>query len=377
MSRLISSRWPAVVGGAVAFLILLGLLGRFRSGNQSSPARDPGLNILLVTIDTLRADAVGVYGQPGGVTPWIDQLASAGARFRNARAHNVVTLPSHANILSGRLPTEHGVRDNAGFRFPTSFDTLATILKARGYRTGAFVSAFPLDSRFGLARGFDEYDDRFADAARPAFLVQERRGVETIANARRWIESQPEGPWFCWVHLYEPHYPYEPPAAVTSRFRNPYHGDVSAADAALQPLLAPILSAGRAGRTLVVLTSDHGESLGEHGEATHGVFAYEAALKVPLIIYQPRLVPVAVIDAPAQHIDLLPTILDAIALEAPSDVAGRSLLPAMTGSRETTTVPTYFEALSASLTRGWAPLDGVVVDSMKYIELPIPELPTT
>ena len=141
-----------------------------------------------------------------------------------------------------------------------------------------------------------------------------------------------DGPWFCWVHLYEPHYPYAPPAALASRFRNPYHGDVSAADAALQPLLAPILAAGRAGRTLVVLTSDHGESLGEHGEATHGVFAYEAALRVPLIIYQPRLVPVAVIDTPAQHIDLLPTILDAVALESPSGLPGRSLLPAMTGS---------------------------------------------
>ena len=127
------------------------------------------------------------------MTPWIDRLASAGARFTNAHAHNVVTLPSHANILAGRLPSEHGVRDNAGFRFPTSLDTLATILKAHGYRTGAFVSAFPLDSRFGLARGFDEYDDRFADAARPAFLIQERSGPETVASARRWIESRADG----------------------------------------------------------------------------------------------------------------------------------------------------------------------------------------
>ena len=184
-----------------------------------------------------------------------------------------------------------------------------------------------------------------------------------------------EGPWFCWVHLYEPHYPYEPPAAVTSRFRNPYHGDVSAADAALQPLLAPILSAGRDGRTLVVLTSDHGESLGEHGEATHGVFAYEAALKVPLIIYQPRLVPAAVIDRPAQHIDLLPTILDAVAPRSRRQGFREKSAARRWPVRERLrTAPTYFEALSASLTRGWAPLDGVVVDSMKYIELPIPEL---
>ena len=379
MSRFISPRWPALVAGSVTLSSCLGLIGivlngRFRPGTRASPVRAAGFNVLLVTIDTLRADALGAYGQPGGVTPWIDRLASSGARFTNAHAHNVVTLPSHANILSGRLPTEHGVRDNAGFRFPPSLDTLATILKAHGYRTGAFVSAFPLDSRFGLARGFDEYDDRFADAARPAFLVQERSGPETVASARRWIDSGAAAPWFCWVHLYEPHYPYAPPAALASRFADPYHGDVSAADAALQPLLAPILAAGRDGRTLVVLTSDHGESLGEHGEATHGVFAYEAALRVPLIVYQPRLVAEAVIDTPARHIDLLPTILDAIALEPPSGLPGKSLLPAMTGPRGTTAAPTYFEALSASLTRAWAPLDGIVADSMKYIELPIPEL---
>jgi arylsulfatase A-like enzyme/Flp pilus assembly protein TadD len=365
------------VGGSILLLLLLAAFGRALRPDPApgfSTARESGLNVLLVTIDTLRADAVGAYGQPGGITPWMDRLAAGGARFSNARAHNVVTLPSHANILSGRLPTEHGVRDNAGFRFPASLDTIATILKAGGYRTGAFVSAFPLDSRFGLARGFDEYDDRFADAARPAFLVQERSGLETVASARRWIDSRGEGPWFCWVHLYEPHYPYTPPAALASRFKNSYHGDVSTADAALEPLVSPILAAGRGGRTLVVLTSDHGESLGEHGEATHGVFAYEAGLRVPLIVYQPRLVPASVIDAPARHIDLLPTILDTIALEPPSALPGKSLLPVMTGSRETTQTPTYFEALSATLTRGWAPLDGIVVGSTKYIELPIPEL---
>ena len=369
MSSLISTRWLALFSGAAALVVLLGLIVRFGPKSSSFSSGEPGLNVLLITVDTLRADAVG-----SGVTPWIDRLGTAGVRFSHAYAHNVVTLPSHANILSGRLPTEHGVRDNAGFRFPASLDTLATILKARGYRTGAFVSAFPVESRFGLARGFDEYDDRFADAARPAFLVQERSGPETIASAKRWIDSRNEGPWFCWVHLYEPHYPYAPPPAIAARFGSGYRGDVAAADAALQPLLDSILAAGRDGRTLVVLTSDHGESLGEHGEATHGVFAYEAVLKVPLVIYQPRLAPPGVIDTPARHIDLLPTILDAVEIESPPTLPGRTLLPAMTRSREITSAPIYFEALSASLSRRWAPLDGVVIDSMKYIELPIPEL---
>ncbi|MFI5184997.1 MAG: sulfatase, partial [Vicinamibacteria bacterium] len=245
--------------------------------------RDPGLSVLLVTIDTLRADALGCYGRKGAETPWIDRLAEGGVRFEEAHAHNVVTLPSHANLLSGRYPLEHGVRDNTGFRFPATQPTLATLLKAGGWQTGAFVSAFPLDSRFGLDRGFDVYDDRLGGTeTTTAFLVPERKGTKTVAAARGWLEKVRGQRFFAFVHLYEPHFPYVPPEPFASRFRSePYHGEVAAADAALEPLLEPILAAGPAARTLVVLTSDHGESLGEHGEDTHGVFAYEATLRVP------------------------------------------------------------------------------------------------
>jgi arylsulfatase A-like enzyme/Flp pilus assembly protein TadD len=360
-----------VTTGAVCVVTALG-------AGCSRPAetgrRDPALNVLLITIDTLRADAVGAYA-PSGATPWIDRLAAAGVRFAEARAHNVVTLPSHANILSGRLPPDHGVRDNVGFRFPASPDTMATLLKARGYRTGAFVSAFPLESRFGLARGFDVYEDRFADAApRPTFAVQERAGTETVRIAREWIDAAGEGKWFCWVHLYEPHFPYEASSSYARRFENAYTAEVAAADAALAPLLAPILDAGDADRTLVVLTSDHGEALGDHGEATHGVFAYEAVLKVPLVIHLPRLFKPAVVSRAAAHVDLLPTVLDALSMPIPEGLAGRSLLPAIAGVAQAEASPTYFEALSPSLNRRWAPLHGVIRDRTKYIELPIPEL---
>ena len=231
--------------------------------------REPGLSVLLITVDTLRADAVGAYGNRNALTPWMDRLAARGVLFEDAHAHNVVTLPSHANMLSGRYPLEHGVRDNAGFRFPQGTETLATLLAARGYRTGAFVSAFPLAARFGLGRGFEVYEDAFVGAGpRPAFVEQERTGPETVALARRWVEAQQGQPFFCWVHVFEPHYPYAPPEPFASRFRgDPYHGEVAAADAALAPLLEPLLAAGERGRTLVVLTADHGESLGEHGEA--------------------------------------------------------------------------------------------------------------
>jgi len=338
--------------------------------------RERGLSVLLVTIDTLRADALGVYGNPRSETPWIDRLAREGARFESAHAQNVVTLPSHANILSGRYPLEHGVRDNSGFRFPADTASLATILKAQGYRTGAFVSAFPLDARFGLGRGFDRYDDRFGDAeTHTAFHMQERRGADTVAAAKAWLEAEPAAPSFCWVHLYEPHFPYEPPEPFAARFRDdPYLGEVAAADDALRPLLAPLLDSGRNGRTLVVLTADHGESRGEHGEMTHGIFAYEATLRVPLVLYAPRIVRPGVIRDPVRHIDILPTVLDALDLPVPPDLPGTSLLALASGVAPAGERASYFESLSASLNRGWAPLRGAIKGHLKYIDLPVPEL---
>jgi choline-sulfatase len=343
--------------------------------------RDPAQNILLVTIDTLRADAIGASGNATVSTPWIDRLAAAGVRFDQAHASTVVTLPSHANILSGVYPFRHGVRENAGFRFPETTETLATLLRARGYRTGAFVSAFPLDSRFGLTRGFDVYDDRFPKSDATAFRVPERRGADTVAAALRWIDGAApaasaapgDRPWFAWVHLYEPHFPYAPPEPYASRYRDrPYFGEVAAADAALEPLLQRVLDAS-ARPTLVILTGDHGEALGEHGEMTHGLFAYEATLHVPLILYQPRLLPPRVVATPVRHVDILPTILDAIGAPLPAPIDGQSLLPvAITGSAAPTV--TYFESLSASINRGWAPLHGVARGSLKYVDLPIPEL---
>jgi Tfp pilus assembly protein PilF len=337
-------------------------------------ARSVDLNVLLITVDTLRADAVGSYGGRAP-TPWMDRLAADGVRFENAHAHTVVTLPSHANILSGRLPMDHGVRDNSGFRFPGGVDTLATLLKARGYRTGAFVSAFPLAARFGLARGFDVYDDAFVDAAGPAaFLVQERPGTETVARARRWLDAGGGAPSFAWVHLYEPHFPYAPPEPFAARSGGDrYAGEVAAADDALGPLLEPVLAQGEAGRTLIVLTADHGESLGEHGEATHGIFAYEATLRVPLLLYQPRLFAPRVVTSAAGHVDVLPTVLDALGTAAPSGIAGRSLLAEAEGGAGPER-RIYFEALSGSLNRGWAPLHGVLLERTKYVDLPLPEV---
>jgi len=361
-------------------LVVLGLCA-FASACGRTPAvrRQPGLNVLLITIDTLRADALSVTGNARASTPVLDRLANGGVRFVAAHAHNVITLPSHANILSGLYPNHHGVHENSGFRFPHDLDTLATRLKAAGYRTGAFVSAFPLDRRFGLDRGFDLYDDRYGKGhERSAFRVAERPGTETVAAARAWIDATGRGgPWFAWVHLYEPHLPYAPPEPFAARFAtDPYLGEVAAADAALQPLIEPILTAGNGGRTLVVVTGDHGESLGEHGETTHGLFAYEATLHVPLLMFAPQLFGGAgrVVDAPVRHVDIMPTVLDAVNASRQNDsMDGRSVLPLAEGG-ELPPVVSYFESLSATLNRGWAPLYGVMRGSLKYIDLPITEL---
>jgi arylsulfatase A-like enzyme/Tfp pilus assembly protein PilF len=331
--------------------------------------------VLLVSIDTLRADALGSYGRRDADTPLLDRVASEGVRFAHARSHNVVTLPAHANMLSGRLPLSHGVRDNSGFRFPAGVPTLATLLKERGYRTAAFVSAFVLDSRFGLDRGFDVYDDRLGGAeVRTEFHVPERRGQRTVELARQWWAQSAGGPRFAFVHLYEPHFPYEAPEPFRSRHADrPYQGEVAAVDAALAPLLEPILAAGSRARTLVIVTSDHGESLGEHEEMTHGIFAYEATLRVPLLIHAPGLLSPRIVADDVGLVDLLPTILDALGLPPGEGLDGRSLWPLAFG-RGLPRRPLYFESLSSALNRRWAPLYGVYDAPLKYIDLPMPEL---
>ena len=365
-----------IVAGLATIAALAGLaVLASRAPRPALVKRDPGLSVLVVSVDTLRADALGCYGRRDAQTPWIDRLAAEGVRFETARAHNVVTLPSHANLLSGQYPLRHGVRDNTGFRFPAERATLATILRERGWQTGAFVSAFPLDSRFGLDRGFDVYDDRLGGTETAgAFAMPERAGTETVRAALRWIDSVRGQRWFAFVHLYEPHFPYEPPAPLASSFpAEPYQGEVAAADAALGPLLEPLLAAGGGGRALVVFTSDHGESLGEHGETTHGIFAYEATLRVPLVLRAPGLLPARVVRTPVRHVDVVPTILDLLGMAVPDGVRGTSLLPYVRG-RKTSDLPSYIETVYPRENYGWSELRGVIDGPWKYIQAPKPEL---
>ena len=329
-------------------------------------------NLLLITIDTLRPDRLGCYGSRYLQTPAIDRVAASGVVFTRAFAHTPLTLPSHANILLGTTPLQHGVHDNGIFRVPEGLPNLATFLRQSGYATGAVVGAFPLDSRFGLNTGFEVYDDRYGTGASLAFEFVERKAEAVVEGALAWLKERP-GPWFLWVHCFDPHQPYEPPEPFAARFKDDlYSGEVAYVDAALAKLFGYLQSTGSAGSTVIVLTGDHGQSLGEHGETTHGYFAYNSTLWVPLIISGPGVKPGRV-SQNVCHIDIFPTVCDILGLPKPAYLQGLSLLPAIRG-KELAPRVIYFESLYAYYRRGWAPLRGFLAGQKKFIDLPIPEV---
>ena len=313
---------------------------------------------------------MGFDGNTRGTTPNLDRLAQEGRVFQAAHSHNVITLPSHTNILTGLYPYQHGVRENLGFRLSPKIDTVAARLKAKGYATGAFVGAFVLDSRYGLARGFDVYDELYRHLDEPLdFDIQQARAEDVVAAAVAWFRTQQGKRRFLWVHVYDPHAPYEPPDAYKSRFPDDFYlGEVAYTDASLAPLLEVVKSVQPP--PLLIVTGDHGEARGDHGELTHGLFCYEATIHVPLFTWCPGLVAPGRDAALARHIDIVPTILDALGEAKPRELEGQSLLATQRKPAE----GSYFEALSSAFNRGWAPLRGLMAGGDKYIDLPIPEL---
>lgn len=371
-------RRAAATLAIAAALLLIGWLGfaRYR-GAEARP------NVLLVTVDTLRADHVGCYGDAGAQTPTLDGLAAGGVRFAVAVAHAPLTAPSHASILTGLVPVRHGVRDNGGFALPEQVPTLAEAFRKAGYRTAAFVSGFPLDHRYGLARGFDLYDDHFpnGDDPRRAPYV-ERPADQTTDAILRWMEGQTAqakagaqgASWFAWLHYFDPHAPYEAPGEWAAHFAGrPYDGEIAFVDSQLGRLLGWLDEHGQRSRTLVLVTADHGESLGEHGEQTHGVFIYDATLRVPWIMAGPGVPAAGVARTVGRGIDVAPTLLDYARIPTPGSLDGRSLRPAVAGG-SMSDEPAYAECLFASLHLGWAPLHALRTAQWKLVDAPRPEL---
>jgi len=324
-------------------------------------------NVLLITVDTLRGDALGWIGGRNE-TPAIDALAKSGARFSTAVTPVPITLPAHTSILTGLYPARHGVRDN-GQTVPVTFPTLAESLSTDGYQTAAFVSGFPLLRIFGLDRGFEHYDDTMNQGSEGWV---ERTAVDTATAALAWIETTPS-PWFAWIHFYDPHDPYEPPRSFWQQgSQGAYHGEVAFTDFAIETLLDGISPAARA-NLLTVFTSDHGESLGEHQEKTHGFFIYDSTVKVPLVFHFPGRIPALESDLQPRLVDLTPTILDLLDLPAIQGIDGLSLAPILAG-RALDIPPAITETYLPWIFFGWAPLTGIRTNGWKLVDAPRPEL---
>jgi arylsulfatase A-like enzyme/Flp pilus assembly protein TadD len=369
----------------VAALALVGALGSLlcasacRRAATTATAPKAARHLVLVTIDTLRADRLGCYGSRDVATPNLDRLAREGAMATEATVHVPLTRPSHASLLTGLLPAEHGLRDNVTPPLASTVPTLAETLREAGFRTGAFVSAVVLSAQSGLGRGFQTYDDRLekgADDARFLNSIQ-RRGDVTTAAAIAWLEGKGDARLFAWLHLYDPHDPYEPPEPYAGRYADrPYDGEVAWSDELVGRLDEALGRLGLRDETLVVVTSDHGEGLGEHGESVHGFFAYQSTLRVPLLVRGPGVAAGVRIASTVGSVDVMPTVLDLLGVAAPRGAgsAGRSLAAAFRGGAAPAEVPAYAESLLPLLHYGWSDLRVLRDGRWKYIQAPRPEL---
>jgi arylsulfatase A-like enzyme len=364
----------AGVGVALLLLLLVPRLQPWWRERRLRAARGP-VDVVLITLDTTRADKLGAYGGDPSVSPNLDGLARHGVLFGQAFSHVPLTLPSHASLLTGLIPPRHGVRDNAGFALREGIPTLAEQFARAGYRTAAFVSAFVLDHRFGLGRGFGEYVDDVPQAAEgePASLASCRAEV-TIGRAIGWLARAGKGPVFLWVHLYDPHAPYDPPQPFAGRFPGrPYDGEIAYMDHEIGRLLAAVGARGRP--TLVAAVGDHGEALGEHREKTHSYFIYGGTQRVPLLLSMPGVLPEGLAVEPVVGgVDLMPTILDIAGLPPPPGIDGRSLVPLLTGRAREEPGPVYLESFTPRFHWGARELLGLRTGPWLYVRAPRPEL---
>jgi arylsulfatase A-like enzyme/Tfp pilus assembly protein PilF len=351
------------------FIFGLGLFAFPLYGEDSG--RRARLNLLLITIDTLRADRLSCYSSKHLKTPNIDSLANKSIIFTKAFAHTSTTLPSHANILLGTTPLYHGVHDNTNFVVRDEFLTLAEHLKHSGYQTGAFIGAFPLDSRFGLSQGFDIYDDDYNMQEAGKEKTEEREAQIVVDRALEWLNER-KSPWFLWIHCFDPHDPYKPPEPFRTQYADClYDGEVAYVDFVMGKLFYYLEDKALFEKTVVVFTGDHGEMLDEHGERTHGFFAYNSAIWIPLIISAPGMKS-RIVNQNVSHIDLFPTICDILRIKKPPFLQGISLLPSLKRKKLRKRIM-YFESLLPYYSMGWAPIRGIIHDRDKFIDSPIPE----
>jgi arylsulfatase A-like enzyme/tetratricopeptide (TPR) repeat protein len=370
--------------GAAAALILFRLgPGKGAGRGIAKLRKQAGLdkpNVILVTMDTTRADHLACYGYSRIKTPVLDGLAARGVLFENCATATPLTLPSHSTIMTGMYPTYHGVRVNGNSALGEEQTTLAEVFAGRGYHCGAFIAAFVLDGRWGLKQGFHHYDDRF-DLNKYKHIdlgAVQRPGNEVMDAALAWLESEKGSPFFAWVHLYDPHIPYEPPEPFRSEYGadpvSRYDGEIAFMDSQIGRLTQWLAAAGLDSKSIIVLVGDHGESLGDHGEGTHGYFVYDSTIRVPLIVVAPFLDPKrARVSSQVRTADVFPTILELAGADPLNQVQGRSLVSAMIDPRGADLGPAYSESMAPNMQFGWSPLYTLRTADFKFIDAPRPE----
>ncbi|MBN2372502.1 tetratricopeptide repeat protein [bacterium] len=349
---------------------------------MGSRGRGHNYNLLLVTIDTLRPDHLGCYGYQDVKTPVIDRLSSEGTLFTQVFTPVPITLPSHVSIMTGLYPVQHGIRNNGNFILGQEAITLAEVMKEQGYKTGACVGAFVLDSLFGLDQGFDHYDDSLTKEGAGATLLENERRAEAVTKAGlNWLKESGDCPFFLWLHYFDPHAIYLPPGPFDKEYKGHlYDGEIAYTDKCIGDLFDGLEEMGFMDRTVIILVSDHGEGLGEHGEPTHAIFLYDSTMRVPLIIRAPgKILPSGKkIGAMVSTLDIFPTVLDIFSIplkKVPvSDLYGKSLIPLIMGKTDSLHQEILFESLYPELNFGWSRLEGIRTPGWKYIKAPKPEL---
>jgi arylsulfatase A-like enzyme/Flp pilus assembly protein TadD len=372
--------WRRISGQAmVAVIALLAFLSGCRHHEPERAATAPrDANVLLITLDTTRADHLSCYNPGKAKTPNLDALAARGARFLHATAQVPLTLPSHACIMTGAYPTVHGLRDMGGFVLDKSHPTIASLAQAAGFQTAAFVGSRAVARHFGLAHGFDTYDDAMGpqtEEGRLPGIFAERRAAVVTDHALDWLKQNSGGKFFLWTHYYDPHQPYDPPEPFRHEYaKHLYDGEIAYMDEQVGRLLDGLDRLGLTDRTLVIAVGDHGESLGEHGEMTHGIFLYDATLHVPLMVAGPDVPQGKVIDEQVRSIDLHPTVMEFLHLTASPEAQGVSLWPLMERGTHVRSNYSYGETIYPRTYMGWSELRAMRTDGWKLIVAPHPEL---
>ncbi len=334
-------------------------------------------NLLIITLDTTRADRIGAYGYPKAETPNIDGIAQRGVLFKNCYASVPLTLPSHVTLFTGREPIAHGVRNNGTYVLKPEETTLAETMQALGYNTYAVIASFTLHSKFGMSQGFDFYDDSLDFSIAANSIRTEIRADKIYAKFKSWFDKNHTQKFFSWVHFYDPHSPYDPPPEYKSRFSEDYYdGEIAYMDLFVGRIIQDLTSEGILDKTLIIVAGDHGEAFGEHKEFGHGIFCYEESLKVPLIISNPVIFKEEnrVISQRVRLTDIMPTVLELYGLDWPRQIQGQSLAPLLFGGKDDQETQVYVESLFGKEDLGWAPLTGMILGDHKYISLPTPEL---